>query len=150
MSKEAKTSLRRIKKPQTVTTTTITKLSDQPENAESPKKKKKKLTQLELIKKSIDDNREFLDNWMKVNSEQKNSINTAIISLSLSLKKHEKTIKEIKEVHLTIEETLRNVLVAIRQNEYLQAYYPEQAGYPAMNVVGQHPIQAKRRRRKVE
>jgi hypothetical protein len=36
-----------------------------------------------------------------------------------------------------------NVLLAIRQNEYLQAWYPAQQGYPEMKVVGSHPYKTK-------
>lgn len=42
----------------------------------------------------------------------------------------------------SVNDALLNVLVAIRQNEYLQAYYPEQKGIPAMKIVGNHPASA--------
>lgn len=44
-----------------------------------------------------------------------------------------------EKTHQMIEETLNNVLVAIKQNEYLQAWYPEQHGYTAGKVTGMHP-----------
>ena len=50
------------------------------------------------------------------------------------------TLDKMQETNQTAEETLCNVLLAIRQNEYLQAWYPEQAGYPEMKIVGRHPI----------
>ena len=46
---------------------------------------------------------------------------------------------EVARVAQSTEDTLLNVLLAIRQNEYLQANYPEQHGYPEMKVVGSHP-----------
>ena len=52
---------------------------------------------------------------------------------------HENTKKAVVEV----DDNLRNVLLAIRQNEYLQAWYPEQAGFPEMKVVGKHPSKLK-------
>jgi hypothetical protein len=50
------------------------------------------------------------------------------------------------------EDTLLNVLVAIRQNEALQAWYPPQQGYPEMKVVGSHPCSdvARRKRKLIE
>jgi len=63
-------------------------------------------------------------------------------------KKIEKMIQNlnrITEVNEIAEETLSNVLLAIRQNEYLQAWYPEQHGYPAMKVKGQHPMKHKKK-----
>lgn len=48
-------------------------------------------------------------------------------------------LKEIKTVMECAEETLMNVLMAIRQNEYLQAWYPAQNGLPSKMIVGKHP-----------
>lgn len=47
------------------------------------------------------------------------------------------------EISQSCEENLLNVLLAIKQNEYLQAYYPAQRGYPEMKVVGVHPSKIK-------
>jgi hypothetical protein len=44
-----------------------------------------------------------------------------------SLLKHEKFLKELKKSNENVDETVCNILLAIRQNEYLQAWYPEQA-----------------------
>lgn len=54
---------------------------------------------------------------------------------------HDKRLKKLTEINSYVEDTLGNVLLAIRQNEYLQAWYPEQKGHPEMNVVGRHPTQ---------
>lgn len=61
-----------------------------------------------------------------------------------SLIKYEKTLKEIKSTNENVEETLANVLLAIRQNEYLQAWHPEQHEFPAMKVTGKHPAKGKK------
>ena len=39
------------------------------------------------------------------------------------LDEHEKFLKEITEINRNVEQTLCHVLLAIRQNEYLQAWY---------------------------
>lgn len=44
-----------------------------------------------------------------------------------------------RKVTSSCDDTLLNVLLAIRQNEYLQAYYPAQHGYPEMKLTGTHP-----------
>ena len=59
-------------------------------------------------------------------------------------KKMELSMKEIQRCDDYLEDTLRNVLIAIKQNENLQAWYPAQQGYPEMKVTGRHPIVAKR------
>ena len=55
--------------------------------------------------------------------------------------------EEIKRAHEALEDTVLNILLAIRQNEYLQAWYPAQQGHPAQKVVGSHPIKIKERQR---
>lgn len=55
------------------------------------------------------------------------------------------TLEKIQENNEYMEETLRNVFLAIRQNEYLQAWYPAQQGHPQMKVVGPHPIITERK-----
>lgn len=49
------------------------------------------------------------------------------------------SISKYASIAASTEDALLNVLLAIKQNEYLQAYYPEQLGYQAMKVVGSHP-----------
>lgn len=60
-----------------------------------------------------------------------------------SLLKYEKTLKAIKETNENVDETLCNVLLAIRQNEYLQSWHPAQHGYPEIKVTGKHPAKVK-------
>ena len=53
-------------------------------------------------------------------------------------------LAEIKKTCECVEDTLLNVLLAIRQNEYLQAYYPAQNGYNEMKVTGTHPSKTRK------
>ena len=57
-------------------------------------------------------------------------------------------IEEVSKTNANVDETLGNVLLAIRQNEYLQAHYPAQQGYPEMKVVGKHPLNIKAKGKK--
>jgi|SRR5579863_7669797 len=52
-------------------------------------------------------------------------------------------INSVKSTNENVEDTILNVLAAIRQNEYLQAWYPEQSGMPEMKVIGSHPLSSK-------
>ena len=61
-----------------------------------------------------------------------------------SLLKYEKSLKALKDTNENVEETLGNVLLAIRQNEYLKAWHPAQHEYPEMKVTGKHPAKVKR------
>lgn len=59
--------------------------------------------------------------------------------------KHTDFLESTKECFENCEDTFLNVLVAIRQNEYLQANYPAQKGYPEMKVTGPHPSKIKKK-----
>ena len=52
---------------------------------------------------------------------------------------HEDLLNNMLKKMDSMDEMMGLVLVAIRQNEYLQAYYPEQHGFPAGKYVGTHP-----------
>ena len=52
---------------------------------------------------------------------------------------HEKLLKRIAYTNECVDESLCNVLMAIRQNEYLHAWYPAQKGHKEANIVGMHP-----------
>ena len=56
---------------------------------------------------------------------------------------HEKYLNEIARKMIDIEETIDNVFLAIRQNEFLQAHYPAQHGYADMKIIGKHPAKLK-------
>jgi len=51
---------------------------------------------------------------------------------------HVTVLQDILSVNRNVDETLCNVLMAIRQNEYLQAYYPSQNGLEDQHVVGKY------------
>ncbi len=63
--------------------------------------------------------------------------------IDTALKCHEAVLERILQVNQNAEETLCNVLLAIRQNEYLQAWYPAQQGQPEQKVVGKYVVQKK-------
>ena len=63
-----------------------------------------------------------------------------------TLKEHEKVLEDVKHTNEGVEEILGNVLLAIRQNEYLQAWYPAQSGFPEMKVAGIHPANLEHRK----
>lgn len=53
---------------------------------------------------------------------------------------HDVMLEKVHSTNENVEESLCNVLLAIRQNEYLQAWHPAQHGFPDLKVVGKHPI----------
>lgn len=53
-------------------------------------------------------------------------------------------LEQIMKVHEEIQATICNVMLAIKQNSYLQAWYPEQQGIEAGHFSGPHPIVQKR------
>ena|ERR1700722_738102 len=105
---------------------------------------------IELADKIYDDNRKLL-------RETKNFFEASFLRLKSSIKKnaevanyvhgsilkHEKYLNELKKSNQNVDETLCNVLLAIRQKEFLQAWYPAQQGYPDMKVTGKHPAKVK-------
>lgn len=62
-----------------------------------------------------------------------------LLKMHKQLLKYNEIIDAVAKTNACVDESLCNVLLAIRQNEYLQAYYPAQAGYPEMKVTGMHP-----------
>jgi len=121
------------------------------------KAEKEKVATVPKEKKAmnIDENRieELLQKLECREKDLKIVLDKIEISLNRILRENVKIIKKIEstinkfdnkmqdntETIVEAEETLRNVLVAIRQNEYLQAWYPAQRGYPEMKVIGKHP-----------
>lgn len=70
--------------------------------------------------------------------------------ISLSMKKSHEFLASMTKVNEAVEDTLLNVLLAIRQNEFLHAWYPAQGGHQEQKVVGSHPAIEERRNRKYE
>ena len=70
----------------------------------------------------------------------KEGMTKIVENLSDKVERHERTIKKTKEILERTEDTVCNILAAIRQNQCLQAWYPPQNGYPEMYVSGNHPL----------
>jgi hypothetical protein len=62
----------------------------------------------------------------------------AVEEASCTIKAYGSRMEEVAKVVSFAEETLMNVLIAIRQNEYLHALYPAQNGKPEQEVVGRY------------
>jgi uncharacterized protein YgbK (DUF1537 family) len=65
--------------------------------------------------------------------------NSTVVDIYRKVNQFEAILAQLGKSNETVEETLCNVLLAIKQNQYLQAWYPAQKGYPEMMVVGPHP-----------
>jgi len=71
-------------------------------------------------------------------------LHDTMLELMTQMKAHNEFLRKLTEINANVEDTLMNVLLAIRQNEYLQAHYPAQCGAKEMMVVGTHPLAHKR------
>jgi hypothetical protein len=56
------------------------------------------------------------------------------------MKRHEGMLNQILTVNQCVDECLCNVLLAIRQNEFFQAWYPAQNGKKEQKVVGKYVV----------
>lgn len=106
--------------------------------------------QICILKEKIDQIRaekeEFAQDCQRFNKKNSLKVNASIRKTSRQLEKitkivegHKDFLNQVKKTNENAEETLCNVLLAIRQNEYLQAWYPAQSGFPEMKVTGKHP-----------
>jgi len=68
-------------------------------------------------------------------------IHTALIEYKKEMAEHRKILRDVVKVNENVEQTLLNVLAAIRQNEYLHTWAPAQKGHPEMKFAGLHPLQ---------
>ena len=110
----------------------------------------------ELLQKNYDLHEKFYEMLkktyslhQKIESEISTVKKESVSLLHLVNKKfneQNEVISKCASVSETTEETLLNVLLAIRQNEYLQAWYPAQHGYPEMKVAGTHPAKLKKQK----
>jgi hypothetical protein len=80
-----------------------------------------------------------LDKVQKILEEANKETLKTVGEIKKILELHEKTLQEITQINRTVEDTLLNVLLAIKQNTFLQAWYPSQAGHPEIHVIGSHP-----------
>jgi hypothetical protein len=72
-----------------------------------------------------------------------NKIDSFVVEIRKAFKENNKIMLEMTKVNKNVDETLGNVFLAIRQNEYLQAWYPAQHGFPELKVTGTHPAKLK-------
>lgn len=103
---------------------------------------------LERLDKELENvRRHFIRTHTEAFQEEMGKVN-ARVDAALSriigiIDQYDKNIKKSQQIIETAEQTLCNVLLAIRQNEYLHAWYPAQGGEPEQKVVGRHPLQEK-------
>jgi hypothetical protein len=81
----------------------------------------------------------FMEKARKVLSK----VEETVVDNHMLIKEYHRFLDQIAHSNQNLEETLLNVLLAIRQNEYLQAWYPAQNGYKEMKVTGPHPAKTK-------
>jgi len=81
----------------------------------------------------------FMDKSRKILSR----VEETVVDNHLLIKEYHMFLDQLSHSNHNLEETLLNVLLAIRQNEYLQAWYPAQNGCKEMKVTGQHPAKTK-------
>lgn len=91
---------------------------------------------IKILKKDISN----LNKDMRV---KLNKIDSFVVEIRKAFKENNKIMLEMTKVNKNVDETLGNVFLAIRQNEYLQAWYPAQHGFPELKVTGTHPAKLK-------
>lgn len=103
-----------------------------------------KKSELTTEQKKIDNFKSYLKNQLdilirKTKDHQK--------KVDKSLDNHQNRLTKIVSTMESIDEMMSLILVAIRQNEYLQAYYPAQHGHPAGKYAGLHPAKLEEKRK---
>lgn len=111
-------------------------MKDEPKKSPQEKSQRLEAQLTDLIKET--------KNFLKNASRSIFKFEKMYIDLSKKMTAHEKYLKDILDSNQILDETVGNVLVAIRQNEYLQAWYPSQHGFVAMKVAGCHPAKTKK------
>lgn len=100
-----------------------------------------------------DDLKEMLDDVHKTMADCRRSMGHLKSEITKTSKDVAKQIEEVRNMlhsyseilsestrmNQSVDETLGSVLLAIKQNEYLQTYYPKQHGFEAGKYTGQHP-----------
>lgn len=103
--------------------------------------KKEKVYSVEDLHNSFA--KEFRENRKIFNSIRKDLDRQQNKNLA-TLQECAQTLDRICKLNEEIEATICNVMIAIKQNSYLQAWYPEQQGIDEGNFSGAHPIVQKR------
>jgi lysyl-tRNA synthetase class I len=96
------------------------------------------------VKKSFIEMRDYYGLMQRQIKRVSGKIDNMLDSVEESNKIQEERLKSVISTNENVEDTLMNVLAAIRQNEYLQAWYPAQCGFPEMKVTGSHPAKIAR------
>ena len=108
-----------------------------------PTPKKVKLSPLEKAERFYKRGKEFYERSERdLRHTRENyfaSMKAVKTEMNQRLNQHREDILAMKKTFDSVEDTLLNVLLAIRQNEYLQANYPAQHGFPELKVTGTHP-----------
>lgn len=76
--------------------------------------------------------------YSEKNKRFMNKVGEMVKELSSTMRVYLTVLESVKKTNETVDETLCNVLLAIRQNEYLQAWYPAQGKEPEKKVVGKY------------
>ena len=87
--------------------------------------------------------RGFLNTFLNKTDKHDRKIDKAFLNMHKEIVRLNTVVEAVSKTNECVEESLCNVLLAIRQNEYLQAWYPEQSGFPEMKVTGIHPANIK-------
>lgn len=74
----------------------------------------------------------------QVNTVFIKKVNEMLLDMHKKIMSFEKLLKVVINTNENVDESITNVLLAIRQNEYLQAWYPPQNGQPAQKVIGKY------------
>jgi len=114
---------------------------------DEPKKQPPAKTQIQEFKDLREKLTEFKNEILNSTELELKALSKSMITFLGKIEKNiieqNKILNKILDTNKITEETLCNVLLAVRQNEYLQAWYPAQHGFPEQKVVGVHPIHKK-------
>lgn len=115
----------------------------------APVKKKKKISDSKPVsnKEAIQIERKAILIGVTKSSEEMeerlkkliDNVDTAFAQILKTFRAHEDILHGILIKMENIDEMMSCILIAVRQNEYLQTYYPAQNGMPAGKYVGIHP-----------
>lgn len=104
------------------------------------KKVEKALSEKKELADLLKKNKTLLENLESVMRQLRKEQIDFLNFLKREFKENSKMLSTTAHSVQHAEDALLNVLLAIRQNEYLQAYYPAQKGHPEMRVTGTHPV----------
>lgn len=106
---------------------------------ESSEKMEDFFNNLDLFKKSLSDTCKTMQASLCKFESTMMDVKKSVREQKHILKEQVDCLRDNNKNIQCVDESLGNVLLAIRQNEYLQANYPAQHGFAEMKVVGQHP-----------